>query len=301
MDKTDSIDPSFVAFAIITSYPRWYKGKRRSTKHIDKIRGDLALEFLKIASNKGFQVVVVDGKSTKTFYKELAKIPKILVKRRFGTKRSPGRRKAIKIASNLDGVKVICMSEPEKLSLLNDCMPLIVLPLLNDKADVVVPKRDEKLFKETYPHYMYESEKEGNSFYNEVLRTNGLLSPGEEDLDMFFGPRAFRHISSVRPLFMKRYIVNASNLSFTEEYFDTEEFSNTLYFPITLAIKKKLRVQSVTVPFEYHKNQKENEEKGARELFLEKRKTQRLELLVELLHFVSFLNQNKYSRVKKVI
>ena len=56
----------------------------------------------------------------------------------------------------------------------------------------------------------------------------------------------------------------------------------------------------LALPFVYPKIQKENEEKGARELFLEKRRSQRLGLLVELLHFISYLEKNKGSGLKRI-
>ncbi|HLC94616.1 MAG TPA: hypothetical protein VJH96_03540 [Patescibacteria group bacterium] len=45
--------------------------------------------------------------------------------------------------------------------------------------------------------------------------------------------------------------------------------------------------------------QKINEEKASRELFVHKRKVQKMILIIELLHFVSFLEQNQGSRVKR--
>src|SRR3989344_767514 len=270
-------DPKSVAIIVNTSYPKWYKGKLRSIRHLDKVRGDLALEFVRHAKELGYQAVIVDGKSSKTFYKELSGIEQIRVIRRRAARRSPNKRIGIKIASKIFGIKVIVSSEPEKLSIL-DSVSLIVRPILEGQAEIVVPKRDTKLFESTHPRYMYESETEANKLYNEILRTSDLLKAGSPDLDMFFGPRAFSNDSRIMSLFMKKYHILSS------EYFDSEEWSNTLYFPIVLALKKGLRVKNVVVPFSYPKIQKENEEKLAKDVFFEKRKAQRLGLLVELLH-----------------
>ncbi len=281
------IDPKSIAIATITYFPKWYKGTLKSIKHTDKIRGDLALESCKSAAKLGYQMVVVNGGSSKTFAKELSSIKGIIVIRRRGKKRSPGKRMGIRIASKLPGVKVIVISEAEKVSIVTDCIPQIVEPIINDLADVVVPKREQNLFKSTYPQYMFESEMEGNKIYNEVLTANNLLRSNLESLDMFFGPRAFRNDPKIISLFMKRYHILSS------EYFDSEEWSNTLYFPIILALKKGFVVKSITVPFSYPKIQKENEEKNAKDMFFEKRKTQRLGLLIELLHFISFIREDK--------
>ena len=48
-----SLDSAPVAFAIITYYPQWYRGKLRSLKHTDKVRGDLAIEFFQTALKQG--------------------------------------------------------------------------------------------------------------------------------------------------------------------------------------------------------------------------------------------------------
>lgn len=280
-------DPRSVAIATITYFPKWYKGTLKSIKHTDKVRGDLALESCKSAAKLDYQMIVVNGESSKTFSKELSGIKGIIVVRRRGKKRSPGKRMGIKIASKLPGVKVIVISEAEKVSIVTDCIPQIAEPIINGLADVVVPKREQSLFKSTYPEYMFESEMEGNKIYNEVLMANNLLNPHLENLDMFFGPRAFRNDPKIISLFMKKYHILSS------EYFDSEEWSNTLYFPIILALKKGFAVKSITVPFSYPKIQKENEEKNAKDMFFEKRKAQRLGLLVELLHFVNFIKEGK--------
>lgn len=76
-------------------------------------------------------------------------------------------------------------------------------------------------------------------------------------------------------------------------------YSETLFFPIITAIQKKILVKSIEVPFSYPYMQKINEEKASRELFVHKRKVQKMILIIELLHFVSFLEQNQGSRVKR--
>ncbi len=294
----NSIDPRQVAFGTITYFPKWYRGRLQSIKHTDKVRGDLALIFFRKGVPQGFQVIAIDGKSSKTFQKELAGIPGLKVVKRKSEKRSPNKRLAIQIASKIPGVKVIVLTEAEKVSLLEDCITQIVTPLLQDKADIVIPRRNPALFKSEYPRYMYDSEMEADSLYDEALRAHGFLGPKDEQLDLFFGPRAFQNKKSVIQLFMKQYDFSLANLSLPQEYFDTENYSNTMYFPIVAALKKKLRVLGVEVPFVYPKNQKENEEKGVRELFLEKRKSQKLSILVELLHFLSYLDKKEFSRVK---
>lgn len=64
-------NPNLIAFALITSYPKWYKGKLKNYSQTDKIRGDLALEFIQKATSMGFQLIVADGKSSRSFQKQL--------------------------------------------------------------------------------------------------------------------------------------------------------------------------------------------------------------------------------------
>jgi hypothetical protein len=291
-------NPSDVAFALITFYPKWYSGNLRSLKHTDKVRGDLALEFIAKARKRGYHIVVVDGKSSKTFLRELSQIDGIHLQKRKVKMRSPNKRQALRAASTIPGVKVLILTEAEKISLLIDCIDYIVQPILENEADIVVPKRRQDLFLKTYPKYMYDSEVEGNRIYNEALRTQGLLSSKNEDLDMFFGPRVLKNNKRSVALFMKQFQITVGRFSFPLEYFNAEEYSNALYFPVVMALRKRFLVKSVTVPFSYPQIQKENEEHGQRSEFIEKRKMQRLSLLVELLHFLSFLEGKRSSRMK---
>lgn len=287
-----AFDPKAIAICVTTSYPKWYRGNLRSIKHTDKVRGDLALDFLSRAIKRGYQVVLADSKSSKTFRRELSKFPEVRVIKRRSTKRSPGKRLTIKMASELAGVKVLVLTEAEKTSLL-DSIFLIIHPVLEGLADIVVPKRNQELFKSTYPSYMYESEVEGNKIYNETLRAYGLLSKHMEDLDMFFGPRVFRNDKKIISLFMKRFDYKLMGAVLAHRIFDPEEYSNVQYFPIVKALKRDFKVKSVETPFSYPLIQKENEEVGARIAFLEKRKIQRLSVLLDLIHFMSHLKNKK--------
>ncbi|MBI3341678.1 hypothetical protein HY024_00990, partial [Candidatus Curtissbacteria bacterium] len=232
---------SQIAFAVTTYYPKWYRGKLQSIKHTDKIRGDLALEFCKKATKLSYVVVCSDAKATKTFRNELKKIKGLIVSQRLEPKRSPAKRHAYKIATKIPGVKVIIGTEPEKVALI-DSANIIAKPLLENKADIVVMKRNDKLFKQSYPGYMYESEQEGNKLYNEFLELYKLMPKNSADLDMFFGPRAFRNEKKILNLFMKKHDVKVGNVTLPKEYFDPEQLSNTSFFPIVEALKKQLRI-----------------------------------------------------------
>src|SRR3989344_5135648 len=249
-----NFNPNEVAFTLTTFYPNWYKGKLRSIKHTDKIRGDLAIEFTTKATKLSHKVVIVDGKSSKSFKKTVSTNPNVIIKNRRTQKRSPAKRQAFKIASSLENIKVIFATEPEKVDIL-DNIEKIITPILENKADIVIPKRDDNLFQTSYPKYQYESEVEGNKLYNEYLRANQLLRQSDSDLDMFFGPRAFLNDKKILSLFMKKFKIKVKKFEIESELFDPEELSNASFFPIVTALKKKLKVVSVEIPFTYPKLQ----------------------------------------------
>lgn len=286
-----------IAIGLTTYYPKWYRGKVASIKHTDKIRGDLALEFVEKAKIKGYSVVVADGKSSKSFLHELLKISGIRIIRRRSAKRSSARRQVLTECVKKEGIKIIVLTEPEKVSII-DSINNLAESILKNQADIVIPKRKENLFKESYPLYQYESETEANELYNEAFQSFGLRPHSKDNLDMFFAPRVFRNDNKIVKLFMRRYTFNVGNFSLDSEFFDPDEYSNTLFFPVIEALRKGFRVVSVEIPFSYPTLQKKNEEQGQKELFIEKRKAQRMGLLIELLHFVSYLNKNPASRLK---
>lgn len=287
-----NFNPQSIGIAVTTYYPKWYQGKLRSIKHTDKVRGDLAIEFAKVCAKEGYNLVIADGNSSKSFKRTISQIKGVIFIKRRSKKRSPSKRMAIKRLSKIPGVKVIILSEPEKISLIKDCLPLLIKPILNKEADIVIPKRNQELFKKTYPDYQYESEVEGNSLYNEILRSHNLLNKEAEDYDMFFGPTVFYNTQKIKNLFMKIHKIPTGKSLKDNIVIDPEEYSNTIFFPVVLALKKKFNVRSVIVPFSYPLTQKNNEEKGQTELFIEKRKNQRLSLLVELLYFLQFIKKS---------
>ena len=296
----EGIRPQEIALVGITYAPKWYRGPVKSIKHTDKIRGDLILYTVRFASAVGYKVVLVDGNSAKTFNMELRKIPGVKVLQSKVHKRSPNRRKAIFEASKIEGVKAIVMTEIEKVSVVTDCMEEIVKPILNDQADMVVPKREDTLFKKTYPSYMYESEVEGNLLYNEGLRSDGLLGTHQEDLDLFFGVRVFKNNRRQLKQLLSHYEANPFNTLMHHKLFDLEEYSDAQFFPVVKALALGLRVQSVTVPFKYPETQKENEDKGEREEFILKRKYQKVTILIELMHFLGYLEKKKTRSIKSI-
>lgn len=292
--------PAEIAIVGITYEKKWYSGPLKSIKHTDKVRGDLILYALKFAAGIGYKVVVVDGGSSKTMVAAMKKIPGVKLFQSKLPKRSPNRRKAIFEASNIEGVKAIVMTELEKVSVTTDCIEMIVEPVLRGDADLVIPKRDVSLFKKTVPDYMFESEVEGNLLYCEALRAQGLLSVHQEDLDVFFGVRVFRNDKKLLKSLLSHYESHPFNTLLEHKLFNFEEYSNGQFFPVVKALQKKMKVISVTIPFTYPVTQMENEMNGQRDYFILKRRYQRLTIVVELLHFLGYLNNEKTRKIKKV-
>lgn len=89
----------------------------------------------------------------------------------------------------------ICFTEPEKVDLINHVHD-IVEPLLGGRADVIVPTRNDELFRETYPMEQYHSESFGNMHFNLLAREiEGFKEQevsGAAKLDWLFGPFAFK-------------------------------------------------------------------------------------------------------------
>ncbi|OGK21889.1 hypothetical protein A3C23_00895 [Candidatus Roizmanbacteria bacterium RIFCSPHIGHO2_02_FULL_37_13b] len=280
-------NPSSIAIALITYYPKWYRGKLRSLGATDKIRGDLALRTVEQGVKKGYQIIIVDGTSSRSFKTDLRRFSSVhLIKRRIN-KASPAKRQAIKRAASIDGVKAIVLMEPEKTDLIENHIEMIVKPILKNYADIVIPCRNDDFFRKTYPDYMYKSEVEGNFMYNQILKSTNFLQKKASDFDFFFGPRAFKNERGVVKLFLKKAKLKINNEIINKLIIDPEIYSNSLYYSVIQALKKKLKVLSIEIPFKYPTIQKENEEKGDRDFFMEKRNNQQLRLIVELLCFMN--------------
>lgn len=281
-------NPKSIAFALITYYPKWYKGNIKSISHTDKVRGDLALEFINKAIAKNYQVVVADGNSPNNYRKELLKLKeKLIIIKRRSLQSSPAKRQAFRAVSKLSDVKVIIATEPEKISII-DSIPAITKPILDGKADIVVARRNNKLFKQSFPNYMYYLETEGNKLYNKQLILHQLLSNQDDELDMFFGPRAFANTSNILKLFTRNYLKSVKDIP-QKGYFDPEKYSNAIFFPIVAALKQGLRVLNVEIPFVYPESQNMNESRGAKDFFFEKRRNQKSGILLELKYLLNYL------------
>jgi len=296
------LKPKSIAVIELTLYPNWYPGKVKSIGDTDKVRGNLALQSINWGIKRGYRMVISDAGSSPTFQKELSKFSQIIFLKRQGETRAAGRRQGILAASVIKGVKVILRTEPEKVSIVKDCIPQISSPILRGKTDIVAPKRNPILFHQTYPKYMWQSEIAGNKNYNNLLHKFNLL-PKNQSFDAFFGPIAFSNRPEILQLFLEKYTVIRHPFSKIGKYVNPEEWSNNYLFPVIKALYQGLKVMSKEINFRYPKEQKLNEEtidNGSLSKFMTKRKEQRLGFIEELICFIKYLHNDSKSGLKRI-
>lgn len=294
--------PSAVAVVALTLYPLWYPGVTKSIGDTDKVRGDLAIEAITSGVGHGYHMVVGDGGSSIAFEDELAKFSGITFFRRQEKGRGAGRRQGFEIASAISGVEAVLRVEPEKVSIVGEFIPQIMQPLLEGKADIVVPRRNPHLHQSTYPQYQWESEVAANKKYNDLLHKTGLL-PQDQFLDMFFGPIAFRNNPEVRELFLERYNFTLPTSTGIRRFVEPENWSDGYFFSVVKALHQGFKVTTVEVDFKYPESQRQNEEttaEGSIDKFIEKRREQKYGLLDELIHFVRYLRNDSKSGLVKI-
>jgi len=250
------------------------------------IRGDLALKTLAAAQEKGFQLTIVDGGSSAAFreaVKDKLKLPLSDEKERG---MSGGRRQSFRETSCLSGVKAIVWTEPEKVSILQDCLSEAALPVLQGEADIVVPSRDDTAFS-TYPEYQANYEKDANRVWNGILRRNGLLAEDAPDIDAWIGPRIIKNDPDILAPFLDKYEFEGRGESHYDKI-NPELWPDALFLPLVASLYKGRRVQSVPVPYRHPAEQTASEQDSP--AFQAKRKEQFRTILVSTTHFIDYLN-----------
>lgn len=288
------INPRSIAIATTTFYPAWYPGEVKDAT-VDKIRGDLALQTIRNSEELGYQTVVVDGGSSDSFIeriKELGVSPQPEIEPGM----SPSRQQVFIEASKLAGVGIICWVEPEKAPFIKDCLLQAVSPISRGEADVVIPKRDEKVL-ESYPDNRSIFERKGNKLFNEILRKHGFLPKDSEDLDVFFGPRIFRNDPEILEIFQRRYDFDRRNTKL-DQIVKPILWPNALFLPIINILHRGFRVVSVEVPYKHPSEQIEIEKDKPE--YKRKSDTQFKNILVSAMHLIRALEANPKSKIKKI-
>lgn len=300
--ETEFFKPESIAVVLTTFYPQWYKGELKSISDTDKVRGDLALQTIAGGTEKGYSIVVGDAESSPEFITELGRIPDITFFKREEVARGVGRRQGYLKAKQIDGIKGILRVEAEKVSVVSKLTSRIMGPILRGEADIVVPMRNDDIWRLTHPAYMRASEIRANKKYNDILHIVGLLSQ-DVSLEWFFGPVAFANKPEILDLFLEKYEFTSFSKYEAGISLSPEDWSNSMLFPVVKALYLGLKVISVEIPFEYPSTQRQNEETavaGSLDKFIAKRNHQRQKILTELIHFIRLLQANPKSRLVKI-
>ena len=144
--------------------------------------------------------------------------------------------------SSLLNESIICFTEPEKVDLMNH-VEAVVRPILRGEADVVVPTRNDELFRRTYPIEQYHSESFGNLHFNLLAKKFQGFQAGGGDLDWLFGPFAFKAALA------------SSWLSYSGNSWDAQ------MVPYVRGVRKlDWKISSVTINFSLREEMKRQEE-----------------------------------------
>lgn len=175
-------------------------------------------------------------------------------------------------------------------------------PILEGKADIVIPSRNPGLFEQYYPDYMRRSELRVNATYDRLMRGAGIMTT-DQSFDWFFGPVAFKNDPETVDLFLATYITNETNsirsrLDGVKP--DPKMHSNGHYFPIIEALFRGIKVEGVEVPFEYPELQRLNEMHPDNiDDFSNRRKLDAGAYRLEAIHFLAFLKGNIKTKISK--
>lgn len=247
-------DPLQINTSTTTLFPRWVPGELQwklndpvTPEVVDKVRGDLAIETIATASEKRLRAIVIDGGSSRPFCEALALYrDNVQISKETGKGISPSRQQGFKEAQTKFGGLANLWTEPEKISIVRDCLEPLMSPILQNQADLTIPSRDDESFA-TFPEYQSYIAQEANRQWNEVVREAGLLPQGCNGYDVFFGPFGWR--KDITGLFLRRY-------SSKDRRIKPEVYCNANYFPIVAALEAGKRVVSVPVPYRHSELQK---------------------------------------------
>eukprot|EP01006_Ploeotia_vitrea_P031164 TRINITY_DN63453_c0_g1_i1.p2 TRINITY_DN63453_c0_g1~~TRINITY_DN63453_c0_g1_i1.p2 ORF type:complete len:303 (-),score=43.29 TRINITY_DN63453_c0_g1_i1:1113-2021(-) len=181
----DAFDPSVDSTAVVVFTATMYKG-------VDDLRMQLAIDLCSTAQKFHIRLVVVDG-SPPDVQAVLGKHCRNLFTQKTQS-RGGAIREAITHCLQLNPKPTILLwQEPEKVDLLR-FHSSIAEPILNSKADIVMPRRSTHALSTYYPPEQYHSESFGNLLLDEyALRYihNNVSLKDATPVDWLFGPFAF--------------------------------------------------------------------------------------------------------------
>lgn len=282
--------------------------KQRNPLDTDGIRGDLALQLFHQTTSLGIRMIVCDGGSSPDFLSEIERFKErgltLVTSKTSG--RGPQRRRAFEMAAQLSHNTVNLYTQAEKVGLITKDSLTLIAKAISSGTQIVILARNPKLFEQSYPPYMRESELWVNRTYDRLMQQAKLTKKGD-NFDWFFGPFAFVNEPKIVSLFLKQYqvIEDRVRIRYNRVYPfnpNPEMYSDGHYFPLIEALANKIPVSSVEVPFVYPSMQRENEMIAENlATCFRRRKTDGNVYRYEAIHLLGYLKANPNSSIKEVI
>ncbi|MFA5775969.1 MAG: hypothetical protein WC988_00160 [Patescibacteria group bacterium] len=279
----EKLNPHDVVVFATTFYKNWQSSQTDIT-NADSARGNASIDTFRQAVEGDYQVVVVDGGSSKEYLETLERMGvKVLAQEKPGMVEA--KREALEKSVDLNP-RVLLLIQAEKTEVI-PYISQLVDPIARGEADIVMAGRDPSLFRTTYPSFQVESEEFGNRWCNRIAQHLGIL-PTDTQFDWFFGVKAFRNDPELVRMFMERYQVDDPEWAKRRGGANPERYTNFDFFPVLAALHSDRKVVGVDIPFSYPPKQKAMEETLAGD-FIEKRRMQRETILVEVMQFARYL------------
>ncbi len=295
-ERALSLDPAKVIIVTTTFYRKWVPGQLNwragepvTSEIIDKVRGDLAIQTINAGVEKGTRVIVVDAVNNRPFRQALER-NNAFVYDETDKGMSPSRQQAYRIAQAMSEAIAILWTEPEKVSIAEDCLDPLMAPILRGEADIAIPLRDADSFS-TYPDFQADIEQECNRLWNDLLIAEGIIPSEHPGFDNSFGPRGWD--KDITGLFLRKY----RSIDPDAKLVKPEEYGNALHFPVIAALLEGKRVVSVRVPFRYPEIQKAIEQYSPE--FVRKRQYQQASILETTKEYLA-LRRRESSRLALV-
>jgi len=314
-ERKEIPDPESVFLLSPVFQPKWYQGEINPDipdSLSDKVRGDLIIGNLKLATNLGYSVILIHSPiENPEFIKVLKSTSvsngknKVIVRPQFENGYSQTRREAIREAE-VSGCKVQVMLEMEKPMIQH--IPAMVQPILYGRADVTITNRqiittgkisnDPEKEGENLrglPVYQARSEYAFSVWTNNLLKKIGIMPQDFPFID-WMGNRAWRNNVAINSKFLARYNTNPERPIFD---IDPDQLSSSLFYPLaTILWERKLKLLSIPIDYQHPKIQFELENSDPS--FIIKRDNQRNKLKREMIGLLKLL-LGKTSSVKKLV
>lgn len=276
VEQISDFDPKLVNLITTPFYPGWlpgqldwHSGQEVTPTLAQKMRGDLAVLTINVAAGKGVNVIIVEATGNHPFREAITR-PNVHIYKETVRGMSAGRQEAFEIADTQHSGIANLWIEPEKLSIVLDCMSQLMIPIIKNEAALTIPWRDEVSFS-TYPDFQADTEIESNKLWNDLLKSADILPQDHPGLDVWIGPRSWHR--NITPLFLRKYVSTDP----TADLVKPDEYCNAIYFPVIAALIAGEKVLSVPVPYRNPKIQTAMEQDS--QIYRDKRKYQRDSIL----------------------